>query len=93
MTATLLSLRDFLWSGTAVICWVVALFFLRFWKDTADRLFLFFALAFAVFGTNWAALQIMNPPGESRHYYYVIRLAAFLLLLVGIVDKNRSENS
>ena len=82
--------RDFLWSATAMGCWVVALFFMRFWKDTHDRLFLIFASSFFVFGLNWALLIVVNPPNESRHYLYLLRLVAFALLAIGIIDKNRS---
>ena len=29
------------------------------------------------------------PPSETRHYFYLLRLGAFLLIIVGIVAKNR----
>ncbi len=71
----------------------VALYFLRFWMQSRDRLFLFFATAFAAFALHWIGLGIAQPPVESRHYLYVLRLLAFLLILVGIIDKNRSTRS
>jgi hypothetical protein len=78
-----------LWSMTAMACAGVAVCFLRFWRQTTDRLFLLFALAFALFGANLLLLAAINPAHESRHLIYLIRLAAFLLIIIAIVDKNR----
>ncbi|HVL85761.1 MAG TPA: DUF5985 family protein [Pseudonocardia sp.] len=80
----------FLWGALAMASATVAVFFLRFWAHGRDRLFLFFALGFAAFALHWLGLGIVAPPVESRHYLYVLRLLAFLLILAGIVDKNRS---
>lgn len=69
---------------------VAALFFLRFWRSSGDRLFVFFAAAFALLivqrlGLTWAALH-----GDATFWFYALRLAAFLIILAGIVDKNRT---
>jgi hypothetical protein len=79
----------FLWGALAMASIAVCLFFLRFWRVSRERLFLFFALAFVAFAANWAGLALVNPPVESRHYLYLVRLLAFVLIIVGIVDKNR----
>ena len=71
---------------------VAALMFGRFWQDTADRLFLWFALAFSMFAINYAAIGIVQPPEEARHWFYLIRLIGFVLILVAVVDKNREED-
>lgn len=78
-----------LWSMTAMGCLGVAVCFLSFWRQTADRLFFLFALAFALFGVNMLLLAAINPAHESRHLIYLIRLAAFLVIIVAIIDKNR----
>jgi hypothetical protein len=70
---------------------VAGLMFLRFWHDTGDRLFLWFALAFSMFAINYAALGIAQPAEEARHWFYVIRLIGFVLILVAVVDKNRED--
>lgn len=80
-----------LWSMTAMACLGVATCFVRFWRQTGDRLFAFFALAFALFGVNTLLLAAINPAHESRHLVYLLRLAAFVILIAGIVDKNRSS--
>jgi Family of unknown function (DUF5985) len=69
---------------------VAGLFFVRFWQATSDRLFLFFGLAFGVLAVHWGALAMANQAAaESRYYFHLPRLLAFLLIMVGIVDKNR----
>lgn len=80
-----------LWSMTAMACFGVAVCFTRFWRQTSDRLFGLFALAFALFGANLLLLAAINPAHESRHLIYLIRLAAFLLIILAIADKNRTR--
>jgi peptidoglycan/LPS O-acetylase OafA/YrhL len=70
----------------------VGLFFLRLWRETRDRFFALFGLAFWVLALNWLALVWIPPADEHRHYFYLIRLAAFLLIFAAIVDKNRSSD-
>jgi hypothetical protein len=70
-------------------CVVVGLFFLRFWRRTRDRLFLIFAAAFLLMGLNWLLLATIGRE-ETHTALYLIRLVAFVLIIIGIVDKNRS---
>lgn len=80
-------------SGTlAMGSWVVGLLFLRYWRKTRDRLFARFALAFWVLSLNWITLAIVDPSHETRHYFYVFRLVAFLLIIWAIVAKNRESS-
>src|SRR5687767_11360978 len=74
-------------------CFVAGLLFLRFWRRTRDRLFLIFALAFWVMALQRILVAGMGEElGEWRALYYMIRLLAFVLILVAIVDKNRSSS-
>jgi hypothetical protein len=73
-------------AGGSVIAGVL---FLRFWRDTRDRLFLWFALAFMIFAAHWWAISLLHPAQEARHWFYVLRLIGFVLILIAIVDKNR----
>jgi hypothetical protein len=78
-------------SGAVVMGFGLAgLFFLRFWKKTRDELFLAFTLAFWLLGMGQALLTLSNVPVEERSWIYLIRLAAFLLILGAIWRKNRS---
>jgi hypothetical protein len=80
---------DFL-SGLITMGYLVAgLFFLRFWRRTGDSLFLAFALAFWLLGLTQALLALANIPIEERSWLYLIRLAAFSLILFSIWAKNR----
>ncbi len=72
---------------------VCGLFFFRFWRRTQDRLFLIFALAFWLLGLQRLALSLTASEEETRTGLYLVRLFAFLLLLGGIIDKNRSPGS
>lgn len=64
------------------------LFFARFWRRTGDGLFLAFAIAFALLGLNQALLVLSGIPVEERSPLYLIRLAAFLIIIAAIVRKN-----
>lgn len=65
------------------------LFFLRFWRNTHDRLFLMFSIAFWLLGIIRIAMVALGQPGED-HFLYWFRLAAYLLILIAIIDKNLS---
>jgi len=67
---------------------ISGLYFLRFWKETRDRLFGFFALAFFVLAVNRVAITIFNLNSEVPYSLYVIRLVAFLIILYAFMEKN-----
>jgi Family of unknown function (DUF5985) len=86
-------MNDFLNGGVMMAALAVALFFARSWRRTGDRFFLLFALAFAVLsGERWGLLFV-RPDHELRHSVYLLRLAAFSLILVAVIDKNRSSRT
>ena len=85
-----MTLYDFLAGAIAFGFLVSSLFFMRFWTRTRDQLFLTFALAFALMGIGQAILALANIPTEERGPVYLIRLSAFLLILIGIYRKNRT---
>jgi hypothetical protein len=66
----------------------IGMFFLRFWRDSTDRLFVFFALAFWTMSLHWFLLAVYQPVPDSSHVLFWVRLVGFLLILFGIVDKN-----
>lgn len=88
-----MTLYDFLSGAVAFGFFVCALFFLRFWRRTRDQLFPAFALAFALLGTGQTVLALANIPTEERGSIYLIRLAAFALILLAILWKNRGARS
>ena len=82
-------MRHFLWGALAVTSVIASIFFMRYFRLTRDRLFVFFSIAFLVMALNWIGLAIADPSIETRHQVYVLRLLAFVLILIGIIDKNR----
>jgi uncharacterized membrane protein HdeD (DUF308 family) len=65
-------------------------FFLKFWRQTHDKLFLGFAAAFAIEGINRLAFLFLDNPDEGNPMIYTIRLFSYLLILAAIVNKNRA---
>ena len=81
---------DFVSGATMAAALVIALIFFRYWRQTRDRLFLGFALGFAVFAVSRLILAFLHEDDEGRIFVYGLRLVAFLLILAAIIDKNRS---
>ncbi|HEY6455283.1 MAG TPA: DUF5985 family protein [Steroidobacteraceae bacterium] len=86
-------MKQFVWGALTVESAVAALFFLRYWRVSADRLFAYFALAFGAMALNWIGLYTATPAFEARHVVYLFRLLAFILIIAGIADKNRRSGS
>jgi len=81
-------------SGAVTMGFLVAsIFFLRFWQGTADRLFLAFAIAFALMAANQALAQWLGAADERVGYAYLLRVFGYVLILVAIVDKNFARSA
>jgi hypothetical protein len=83
---------NFLYGVAACGSWAVAAFFLRYWRDTGDRLFLLFAVAFVLLSFDWISIVALQPAAELRHLIYLWRLAAFVVIGAAIWDKNRRRS-
>ena len=70
----------------------IGFFFLRFWKKTRDALFAVFAASFWILGVERVVLLMTSPQDEIRPFVYLIRFAAFVLILVGFYIKNRPNS-
>ena len=79
----------FLQSVSATGALVCGLCFARFWRASRDALFAFFAAAFVLLAVSWTLLAIVDPAGEQQPYIFSIRLIAFVLIIAGMVNKNR----
>jgi hypothetical protein len=76
-------------SGAIAMGFLVSgLFFLRFWLRTKDTLFAAFAAAFWLLSANQLLLTILKAPAEERSWVFLIRLAAFALIVAAVVRKN-----
>ncbi|HXS68119.1 MAG TPA: DUF5985 family protein [Candidatus Polarisedimenticolia bacterium] len=78
----------FLWSAIVFGYLIVALFFLQFWKRSGDSFFLLFSLAFALMAIERLVLALVIGLTVDS-FVYLIRLCAFLLIIVAIIRKNR----
>ncbi len=80
-------------SGAIVMGFAVAsLLFLSYWRRTRQSLFLSFAASFFLLGVNYLWLAVTQIPVEERSPLFLIRLLAFALLIVGIVQSNRGPS-
>ena len=76
-------------SGAITLGYVVAgLFFLKFWVQARDGLFIVFAIAFWLLAINQAIAGLAGIPREELSQVYLLRLAAFCLIIAAIVRKN-----
>ena len=69
---------------------VAAVFFLRFWRKTRDRLFLAFGVAFGLLSANQMLATAIGAGDENVVFAYILRVLGFVLILAAIVDKNLS---
>lgn len=73
-------------------CFVVGLFFTKFYKRTHDKLFLYFSYAFFLLSIERLLLGLFGSAQEPRPQIYLIRLGAFVLIILGIINKNRAQS-
>jgi hypothetical protein len=67
---------------------LIALFFLRFWRDSGDRFFLYFAASFFIEGLHRLYSALHDNGAEDSPLHYLIRLLAYGLILWAILEKN-----
>lgn len=80
--------RNFIAGAIWILSWVAALYFLKFWRKSGDRFFMWFAAAFALLGIE----RLVTMFGDQAEFQgYVIRLLSFVLILVAIGQKNRTR--
>jgi hypothetical protein len=82
-------LREIVIGAIAMGWLVVGLFFFRFWRQTRDRFFLWFALSFWIESANRVALGMLVDASEGTPLIYLFRLVAYALILLAIWQKNR----
>lgn len=85
-------LETMIQGANVLACAAIATFFARSWRRSGDRFFFLFALAFATFSANRLMLAVTEERDEALGLY-VVRLAAFLMIALAIVLKNRDSRS
>ena len=84
-------MRTFLWGVLAMACVVVAIFFFHYWRVSRDRLFAYFTVAFAAMALDWLGHALVIAADPFRAEVYAVRLFAFVVILVAIIDKNHQS--
>lgn len=72
---------------------IAGLFFLKFWTRTRDRLFAAFAIAFWLMGLNQAVAGFSRHAQAENSTAYLLRLAAFVLIIIAVLSKNSDRGS
>lgn len=82
----------FMDGAIAMGCCVAALYFARFWRQTRDPFFALFSLSFLLLagGRAMAAVNRLPESSEAAPELYLMRLAAFIIMIGAIVHKNRA---
>ena len=79
-------MNDFLRGAVTMAALAIALFFLRYWRATSDRLFLLFCVAFWLLALNWALASLGGPLAPHA---ILFRFMAFVVFALAVLDKNR----
>jgi uncharacterized protein DUF5985 len=72
---------------------IAGLFFVRFWKRTGDRFFLFFAASFVAIAVSRVVVDEGIPPFGYEPFGYMIRILSYLFIIAGILYKNTAGNT
>lgn len=84
-----MQLNAILTGAVIMVSLTVSLFFLRFWKSTRDKFFLYFAISFALEAVNRIVLSLSVTKSEDMPVLYLIRLLSYALILFAILEKNK----
>ncbi|HEU4600354.1 MAG TPA: DUF5985 family protein [Steroidobacteraceae bacterium] len=77
--------------GTIVTSSLIAgAFFIKFWRQTRDTLFLAFGASFIVEGLNRSMILLVDEPNLGHPLIYLVRLLSYLMILIAIINKNRA---
>lgn len=84
-------MNDFVYGMLTMGYIVAGIFFLRFWRDSRDRLFGMFGAAFFILAVQRLGLEFASNVEEDATKWYFVRLLAFVIIIAAIIDKNRKK--
>lgn len=82
------NLNAFVSGAFAMASLAVAMFYARYWRRARERLFIVLALAFVMLAVERLVLGFVPAQMEGRHLIFLLRLAAYATIIVGVIDKN-----
>lgn len=85
-------MNDFLNGAVAMAAAVVALHYLKAWKQSKDELFRLFSVAFFLIMIERIVFQAAHISNEKISLIYCLRLLAFLAIAIGILQKNLKKS-
>lgn len=88
-----MTVTDMLTGAIAMASTVIALFFLRFWRSTRDRFFMYFALSFGIEGAHRVYSALTYQDAEDSPLHYLVRLLAYGLIIWAILEKNLPQRN
>lgn len=81
-------------SGMSLAVFAAAgLFFTKFWKKTREPFFLVFGFACWMLSIERIPLLIYGVDAEAHSWVYLIRLSAFILIMIAVVRANRRRGT
>jgi hypothetical protein len=86
-------MNQMLMGAIALASFVAGLFFFRYWRSTRDTFFLYFALSFWIEAANRVALGLLVQATEFEPVVYIVRIVAYGLIVVAILQKNRKRSA
>jgi len=81
-------MTQFLYGMNTMGFLVAGLFFWRFWRKSADSLFIAFSAAFVLFALDQIFHAGAMEPTSSYGWFFFFRLAGFGLLIYAVLRKN-----
>ncbi|MDI1252149.1 DUF5985 family protein [Thermomonas sp.] len=75
--------------SVAMASFVAMMFFLRFWRQTRDEIFMLFGAAFGIDAAMRFALGFNQASAEVEPLFYLGRPFMFGLIIFAIIRKNR----
>jgi hypothetical protein len=82
-------MNEALLGAIAMASFAAGLFFLRYWRASGDRFFLYLMLSFWIEAANRVYMALVLSPSEDAPLQYLVRLLSYGLILAAIWDKNR----
>lgn len=79
------SIRSCMSGAIAMGYLTVAVFFLQYWRETRDRLFIFFTIGFLVLAAQRVLFAVFF--GEADAITFGLRLTGYLCILAGIIER------
>ncbi len=81
-------MNQFLYGMNTMGFLIAGLFFWRFWRKSADVLFVAFSAAFLLFALDQLFHSVSGLPPSAKDWALFFRLAGFGLLIAAVLRKN-----